>query len=118
MESRAAQRAHSKNWPVRDVIIIYNMRYKDSVEDRVHELLSNRLKSIHKMFGQLPDILRDVWIDVAQGRIESARQLIDSLPKKKPFDLRWHTKIEKVSWETCATVLDSVERRTHLSKAG
>jgi hypothetical protein len=82
MESRAAQRAHSKNWPVRDVIIIYNMRYKDSVEDRVHELLSNRLKSIHKMFGQLPDILRDVWIDVAQGRIESARQLIDSLPKK------------------------------------
>ena len=102
---------------VRDVISIYNMRYKDSVEDRVHELLSSRLESIHKMFGQLPDILRDVWIDVAQGRIESARQLIDSLPEKHPFDLRWNTKIEKVSWETCATVLDSVERRTHLSKA-
>ena len=69
------------------------------------------------MDKKLPDILRDVWIDVAQGQIESARQLIDSLPEKHPFDLRWNTKIEKVSWETCATVSDSVERRTHLSKA-
>ncbi len=30
----------------REEIWIYNMRYKDSVEDRVHHLLSNRLRNI------------------------------------------------------------------------
>jgi hypothetical protein len=41
-------------------VYIYNMRYKGSVEDRVHYLLSERLESIYSMFGQLPDVLEDV----------------------------------------------------------
>mgnify|MGYP005853731819 CR=1 FL=1 len=40
-----------------DTVHIYNMRYKDSVEDRVHHLLSSRLESIYNVFGQLPDVL-------------------------------------------------------------
>jgi hypothetical protein len=100
---------------VRDVVSIYNMRYKDSVEDRVHELLSDRLENIHKMFGQLPDVLEDVWIEVAQGQIERAKQIINALPEKHPFDIRWN-KIEKVPWESCARVLASTERRAYLSK--
>lgn len=101
---------------VRDVVSIYNMRYKDSVEDRVHQLLSDRLENIHKMFGQLPDVLEDVWIEVAQGRIDRAKQIIDALPEKHPFDIRWN-RIEKVHWEGCARVLESSERRAHLCKA-
>src|SRR5690606_37863747 len=38
-------------------IYIYNMRYMDSVEDKVHQKLSDRLKSIHEMFGQIPEVL-------------------------------------------------------------
>lgn len=100
---------------IRDVVNIYNMRYKGSVEDRVHDLLSERLENIHRMFGQLPDVLEDVWIEVAQGRLERAKQIINALPEKHPFDIRWN-KIEKVSWESCARVLESTERRTYLSK--
>jgi hypothetical protein len=33
------------------------MRYRDSIEDRVHRLLSSRLKNIHDIFGQIPDTL-------------------------------------------------------------
>jgi hypothetical protein len=99
----------------REIVSIYNMRYKESVEDRVHELLSDRLENIHKMFGQLPDILEDVWIEVAQGQIERAKQIIDGLPEKHPFDIRWN-KIEKVPWESCARVLESTEKRAYLSK--
>lgn len=36
------------------------MRYAGSVEDRVHELLSQRLENISRLFGQLPDRLEDV----------------------------------------------------------
>lgn len=46
---------------VYDEVYIYNMRYKDSVEDKVHFMLSERLESIHSLFGQIPDILQDVW---------------------------------------------------------
>lgn len=42
-----------------DTVHIFNMRYKDSVEDRVHGLLSDRLKNITDVFGQLPDVLED-----------------------------------------------------------
>ncbi len=100
---------------LRDEVDIYNMRYMASVEDRVHELLSGRLEDISKMFGQLPDILEDVWVNVAIREIEKAKQTIDAVPKRHPFELRYH-KVEKVDWETCAVVLDSVDRKKHLSK--
>jgi hypothetical protein len=64
---------------------------------------------------ELADVLEDVWIEVAQGQIERAKQIINALPEKDPFDIRWN-KIEKVPWETCARVLASTERRAYLSK--
>ena len=50
---------------VRDEIWIANLRYKDSVEDRVHQALADRLEAIHGVFGQIPDTLEDVWVEVA-----------------------------------------------------
>ena len=67
------------------------------------------------MFGQLPDILEDVWVNVAIRKIEDAKQTIDAVPEKHPFSLRYHT-VEKVDWETCATVLDATDRKKHLSQ--
>ena len=52
---------------VRPEVDIYNMRYAGSVEDRVHAMLSERLESISQLFGQLPDTLEDVWIQVGTG---------------------------------------------------
>lgn len=91
------------------------MRYAGSVEDRVHDLLSERLENIASLFGQIPDILEDVWIDIALGESDRAKNTIDAVPKKHPFEIRYHN-IEKVDWESCAQVLDSEERRKHLAR--
>ena len=99
----------------RETVDIYNMRYAGSVEDRVHDLLSERLENIATLFGQIPDILEAVWIEVALGEVEAARQTIGAVPKKHPFELRYHT-VEKVDWESCAQVLDSDERKRSLSR--
>ena len=99
----------------RDKVDIYNMRYAGSVEDRVHDLLSQRLEHISTLFGQLPDILEDVWIDVALGEIEKARQTIDAVPRQHPFRLRYHN-VRKVDWESCARVLDAEERKRLLTQ--
>jgi superfamily II DNA or RNA helicase len=100
---------------LRDTVRVYNMRYQDSVEDRVHAMLSARLEGIYALFGQLPDVLEDVWINVALGQLEQARQTIDAVPTQHPFEIKYH-RIDKVPWESCATVLDATNRKQWLSR--
>ena len=100
---------------IHDTVHIYNMRYKDSVEDRVHQLLSDRLQGIYGLFGQIPDVLEDMWVEVALGEIEQAKKIIDALPEMHPFEIRY-TDVEKVEWETCSEVLDADEKWRVLSE--
>lgn len=101
---------------VYDEVFVYNMRYKGSVEDRVHYILSERLENIHELFGQIPDILEDVWINVALNDIEEAQRRIDEVPKAHPFGLRYHVNVERIDWESCVKVLDRAEKRAHLKR--
>jgi hypothetical protein len=99
---------------IRDEVYVCNLRYRGSVEDRVHQLLSSRLESIHGLFGQIPDVLEALWIEVAQGEVEDARRLIDGVQQVHPFDDRY-AKVENIDWETCAKVLSENEKRRLLS---
>jgi hypothetical protein len=94
---------------------IYNLRYLGSVEDRVHQLLSSRLQDIYTLFGQLPDVLEDVWIDVALGETERAKQIFDAVPRQHPFDVKYQ-RISKIDWESCERVLAASARRVVLSQ--
>lgn len=93
-------------------IYIYNMRYKDSVEDRVHSKLSGRLQNIYTLFGQIPDVLEDVWIAIAQKDEARAELAINKLPPKNPFIIKYEETIPDCGdWEKCATVLDKTDER-------
>ncbi|NJL06110.1 MAG: DEAD/DEAH box helicase family protein [Chloroflexaceae bacterium] len=97
-----------------DVVWIYNMRYADSVEDRVHHLLSERLATIFALFGQLPDVLEDVWVAVAEGKDDEAQRTLAEASEQHPFQLKYNDAVSSTNWETCATVLDATERRRYL----
>lgn len=99
-----------------DTIYIYNMRYKDSIEDKVHKRLSERLKNITDVFGQVPDTLEDVWINIALGEEEEAMKIIDEVPEKHPFENRYNTNVEHIDWDSCSRVLDRFEKRKALKK--
>jgi len=94
---------------LRPEVLIYNMRYMGSVEDRVHELLSERLENIRNMFGQIPDTLEDAWVAAALRDEEEAKRIIDAVPKRHPFEMRYD-QIESVDWESCSRVLDSASQ--------
>jgi superfamily II DNA or RNA helicase len=98
---------------LQDVIHIYNMRYKGSVEDRVHMLLSQRLEAIYTLFGQIPDILETAWVDIAMERFEEANKTIGKILEKHPFEMKYN-QIAHISWESCASVLDASDRQQHL----
>jgi len=98
-------------------ILIYNMRYKNSVEDKVHTKLSERLKSIHDIFGQIPEVLEDVWIAMAQNDEKRAEEAINKTPKKNPFELKYDQTIPKTEdWQACTFVLDKTEKLKELMK--
>ena len=100
---------------IQDEIWVLNLRYRDSVEDRVHELLSSRLEDIHGLFGQIPDVLQDAWVNVAIGEEERAKKLIDNIRPKHPFDKRY-SKVENINWESCSRVLNESEKLSALKK--
>jgi hypothetical protein len=100
----------------RSEIWIANLRYRDSVEDRVHQVLADRLEAIHGLFGQIPDTLEDVWVQVALNDEHSARQLIDRTTEtRNPFDVKY-SKVEDADWETCDSVLNSMSMKELLSR--
>ena len=100
---------------VSDAVYIYNLRYKDSVEDKVHKVLSQRLNDIYDMFGQIPDTLEDVWIDVANNDITRAEERINAIPNKNPFTIKYENVPPKTGdWEKCAKVLDKKEKMEQL----
>ena len=100
---------------ISDSVSIYNLRYKDSVEDKVHKVLSQRLNDIYDMFGQIPDTLEDVWIDVATDNLEHAMERINAMPHQNPFTIKYETlPPETEDWDKCAEVLDKTEKMAQL----
>ena len=100
---------------ISDSVSIYNLRYKDSVEDKVHKVLSQRLNDIYDMFGQIPDTLEDVWIDVATNNVEQAMERINAMPHQNPFTIKYETlPPETEDWDKCAEVLDKREKMEQL----
>lgn len=100
---------------VNDQVFIYNMRYKGSVEDRVHDMLSERLQNISSIFGQLPDVLEDIWVQVAMNNKAEAEKIIDAMPSQHPFEIKYEKQaIGHVDWESCAQVLNQREKRACL----
>jgi len=100
----------------RSKVKILNLRYKDSVEDRVHNVLAERLKDIYNLFGQIPDVLEDVWIDIALGEVEQAKRELDRLPPRNPFDTRYQRFKEIPDWERCAEVVNRIEKLEKLKR--
>jgi hypothetical protein len=101
---------------VRDEVWIANLRYRDSVEDRVHQVLADRLEAIHDLFGQIPDTLEGVWVQMALKDEQAANLLIDrTTATRNPFDVKY-SKVEDADWETCATVLNGFAMQELLSR--
>jgi len=93
------------------------MRYKNSVEDKVHSKLSGRLREIYALFGQIPDILEDIWVATAQKDEARAEEAIRNFPQKNPFELKYEEKIPDCGdWEKCALVLDKQDKLDELLK--
>jgi superfamily II DNA/RNA helicase len=100
----------------RESVDLLNLRYRGSVEDRVHLVLAQRLQNIYSIFGQIPDTLEDIWIMVAKDNEAAAYQKINTVPEVHPFEFRWE-RIEEVDWESCHKVLEDGSQLDELRRS-
>ena len=73
------------------------------------------MKTVFKMFGQIPEVLEDVWIAVAQNKEAEALEIINKMPTSNPFIIKYETEIPDCGeWEKCAEVLEQDEKLAEL----
>ena len=90
------------------------------VEEWVHQLLASRLKNIRDLFGQIPDTLEDVWVEVALNRLAEAEKKIFDFSESDthPFYNKYQNQdnVRSIKWEDCSTVLDKYEKKKCLMR--
>ncbi len=82
-----------------DRVKVLNLRYEGSVEDEVHQRLSERLQDVHRIFGDIPDHLEDVWVEAALSGIEEAAQQLFKVQARPPFAARYDDTVDTRDWD-------------------
>ncbi|MFP2904559.1 phospholipase D-like domain-containing anti-phage protein [Pyxidicoccus sp. 3LFB2] len=99
----------------RSSVDMLNLVYHGTLDERVYERLSARMKDRYDLFGSLPDVIDDEWIDDIESLDERLSERIDKRRQANAFDLRCNDTVNPSSerWEKCSEVLsrkDLVER--------
>ena len=94
--------------------------YHDTNDEKVYEVLSQRMKYRYNLFGSLPDTIEDDWIVDIENLEAQLKQFTERKKQANAFDLRYGSSVqpEGQDWELCERVLarrDVVER---LSEGG
>ena len=99
----------------RDRVDMLNLVYHDTNDEKVYEVLSQRMKDRYNLFGSLPDTIEDDWIVDIENLEAQLKQFTERKKQANAFDLRYGSSVqpEGQDWELCERVLarrDVVER--------
>ncbi|MDX8396657.1 MAG: phospholipase D-like domain-containing anti-phage protein [Mariprofundaceae bacterium] len=92
---------------VRDKVDMLNLVNEQTVDEKVYERLSERMRDRFSLFGGLPDTIKDEWIDDIETLGEKMDEYIDAQKQANGFDLRYNTSLtpSEKDWRDCASVL-------------
>ena len=97
---RFGQRRHS--------VDMLNLVYHGTQDEKVYEVLSNRMKDRYDIFGSLPDTIDDDWIEDVE-RLDEMMDRYMHLRKqtRDAFELRYENQVrpDQERWELCSRVL-------------
>ncbi|MBC3807035.1 DEAD/DEAH box helicase family protein [Undibacterium seohonense] len=73
----------------REIVDMLNLVFEQTVDEKIYERLSERMKSRYDLFGSLPDTIKDEWIDDIEALGERLDEYINAQKKATGFDLRY-----------------------------
>lgn len=92
---------------VRDSVDMLNLVNEQTVDEKVYERLSERMRDKFNLFGSLPDTIKDDWIENIETLDVKMDQYIDAQKRATGFDLRYnaHLSPSDKDWRDCSNVL-------------
>ncbi|MDO9105832.1 MAG: phospholipase D-like domain-containing protein [Methylovulum sp.] len=92
---------------VRDSVDMLNLVNEQTVDEKVYERLSERMRDKFNLFGSLPDTIKDDWIEDIETLDEKMDQYINTQKRATGFDLRYnaHLSASDKDWRDCSNVL-------------
>jgi hypothetical protein len=92
---------------VRDKVDMLNLVNQDTVDEKVYDRLSERMRNRYDLFGSLPDTIKDEWIADIETLGEKMDEYINAQEQATGFDLRYNTTIipDDRDWRDTASVL-------------
>ena len=102
---------------VREKVDMLNLVNQHTVDETIHERLSERMRDRYDLFGALPDTLKAGWIDDLETLGEKMDDYINARRTATGFDLRYTATMEppEKDWRDCAEVLSRRDLSTLMS---
>ena len=88
------------------------------IDEKVYETLSSRMQDRYNIFGTLPDVIDDDWIEDIENLDEKLREFTTKKKQANAFDLRYAAGVtaDEHRWELCERVLARTDVTKRLSR--
>lgn len=101
----------------RETVDMLNLVFEQTVDEKIYERLSERMRNRYDLFGSLPDTIKDEWIEDIETLGEKLDQYIDAQKTATGFDLRYTGTMAppEKDWRDCSEVLSRRDFATLMS---
>ncbi len=92
----------------RTTVDMLNLVYQGTQDEKVYHVLSERMQDRYDLFGGLPDVIDDDWIDSEEALGEMVDKYLHMREQaQNAFEIRYQETINpnEHRWETCSQVL-------------
>lgn len=103
----------------REYVDMLNLVYSETQDEKVYNVLSERLRDTYDIFGSLPDTIADDWIENEEELRKRMDEYIHERGKaQNAFSVKYRGTIDPEAnlWEQCASVLSRKDIMTRLSE--
>lgn len=99
---------------IRDSVDMLNLVNEQTVDEKVYQRISERMRDCYNLFGSLPDTIKDDWIEDIETLGEKMEQYIEVQKSATGFDLRYKTNLiaSDSDWRDCSNVLSQRDFET------
>jgi superfamily II DNA or RNA helicase len=101
----------------REKVDMANLVYHGTIDEKVYQTISSRMQDRYNIFGTLPDVIEDDWIDDIETLDEKLREFTTKKKQANVFDMRYAADVtaDDHRWELCERVLARTDVTKRLS---
>lgn len=103
----------------RETVDMLNLVFEQTVDEKIYDRLSERMKNRYDLFGSLPDTIKDDWIEDIETLDERLDEYINAQKAATGFDLRYTGTMmpPEKDWREFTEVLSRRDLTTLMSAA-